>query len=112
MEEKLKNTDSAEIIVDDLVVWGRKEERNEKCFEQVWEHALKSGLNLNCKNCKLNINRITYVGHILSSNSLRPNPKLVEAIVDMPEPYNKEELATLSPLMYRGLRRPTTVFWT
>ena len=73
MEEEFEDIEGAEIIVDDLVVWGQNDEEHDKRLEQVLEHALKSGLKLNRKRCKFSINHITYVGHIFSSNGLEPN---------------------------------------
>ena len=91
--KKSSDIEGADIIVDGLAVWGRNDEEHDKRLEQVLERALKSGLKLNSKKCKFNVNRITYVGHIFSSNGLEPNPECMEAIVDMLEPNNKEELA-------------------
>ena len=103
MEEEFGDIEGAEIIVGDLVVWGRNDEERDKRLEQVLERALKSGLKLNRKKCKFSVNRITYVGHIFSSNGLEPNPERVEAIVDMPEPNSKEELATfMGMITYLG----------
>ena len=103
MEEAFGDIEGAEIIVDDLVVWGRNDEEHDKRLEQALERALKSGLKLNRKKCKFSVNRITYVGHIFSSNGLEPNPERVEAIVDLPEPNSKEELATfMGMITYLG----------
>ena len=58
---------------------------------------------MNRKKCKFSINRITYVGHIFSSNGLKPNPERVEVNVEMTEPNNKEELATfMGMITYLG----------
>ena len=53
MEEEFGDIESAEIIVDDLVVWGRNDEDHDKRIEQVLERVLKSGLQLNQKNASL-----------------------------------------------------------
>jgi len=34
----------------------------------------------------------TYIGHILSKDGMKPNPKKIEAIVNMPCPDSQEEL--------------------
>ena len=49
MEEEFGDIEGAEIIVDDLVVWGRNDEEHDKRPEQILEGALKSGLKLNKK---------------------------------------------------------------
>ena len=53
MEEEFGDIKSAEIIVDDLVVWGRNDEEHDKLIEQVLERVLKPGLQLNQKNASL-----------------------------------------------------------
>ena len=53
MEEEFEDIDCAEIIVDDLVVWGRNDEEYDKRLEQILERELKSGLKLNRKNASL-----------------------------------------------------------
>ena len=57
MEEEFGDTEGAKRIVDDLVVWGRNEE-HDKRLEQVLECALKSGLKLHRKKCKVSVRRL------------------------------------------------------
>ena len=54
------------------------------------------------KNLKLNPDKVTiaaqeveYFGHVTSSEGLKPDPKKVKAIQNMPPPTNKEELQTM-----------------
>ena len=47
MEEEFGDIEGDEIVVDDLVVWGRNDEEHDKHLEQVLECTLKSGLKLN-----------------------------------------------------------------
>ena len=53
MEEEFGDIEGAEIIVNDLVVWGRNDEEHDKRLEQVLECALKSGLKLNRKKMQV-----------------------------------------------------------
>ena len=59
MEEEFGDIKGAEIIVDDLVVWGGgggwNDEEHDKRLEQVLERALKSGLKLNQKDASLGL---------------------------------------------------------
>ena len=80
---------------------GQNDEEHDKRLEQVLEHALKSGQKMSRR--KFSIDHITYAGHIFKSNDIEPNPEHVEAIVDMLEPSNKEELATfIGMITYLG----------
>ena len=47
MEEEFGDIEGAEIILDDLLVWGHNNEEHDKHLKQVLECALKSGLKLN-----------------------------------------------------------------
>ena len=47
---------------------------------------------LNLAKCIFEATEITYLGHILSGDGMRANPKEMSAIRDMPAPCNKEDL--------------------
>lgn len=48
---------------------------------------------MNPDKVRLAVDNVKYLGHILSTTGLLPDPDKVSAIVNFPEPKNKEELA-------------------
>ena len=52
-------------------------------------------MKLNLKKCEIVKEEITFLGHLLTSEGIKPDPQKVTAIKDMPYPENKEALQRL-----------------
>jgi hypothetical protein len=51
-----------------------------------------AGLKLNASKCPLGINRITYLGHIISKHGIEVDPDKVQAVRDFFVPQNTSEV--------------------
>ena len=92
MEEIFQDIQGCEVIVDDLLVWGTTEEEHDQNLIKVLERAREVNLKLNKKKTRIRVKEVTYIGHTLTADGLKPDTKKVEAIVKMPTPQSKEEL--------------------
>jgi len=92
MSEIFEDIKSVEVIVDDLLIWGESDQQHDDRLMQVLDRARERNLKLNIQKCQIKRNKISYVGHILTKEGLRPDTKKTEAILNMPSPKNKEEL--------------------
>ena len=52
------------------------------------ERLRKSNLQLNCDKCVFLKNKVRYLGHILSQDGVRPDPRKLEAVDKFPRPKN------------------------
>ena len=77
---------------DDIVVWGRTQKEQEERLFRVLERVRASGLKLNLSKCVFSQKEITFLGHIISDQGIRPDPSKTSAIRDMPVPKSKVEL--------------------
>jgi len=103
MSEMFCDIEGVEVVVDDLLIWGESDEEHDSRLIQVLERARHRNLRLNKSKCQLKKDAITYVGHVLSKDGLKPDPNKTEAIANMPCPKNKEELQRfLGMLTYLG----------
>ena len=46
--------------------------------------AREARLKLNGQKCKFRVNQAAYIGHLLSSEGMKADPKRIQAIVDVP----------------------------
>ena len=64
------------------------------CFKRM-PFVLKKGeeinLTLNKEKCHFRVHQVFYIGHILNSNGVQPDPEKVRAIQDMPPPTDRRE---------------------
>ena len=87
-----QDIEGVEVIVDDLVVWGENVEQHDERLRQVLDRCRKRNLKLYREKCHIRVSEVHYVGHVLSADGVKPDPKKVEAILTMPTPANREGL--------------------
>jgi len=52
-------------------------------------------LTLNREKCQFSVHEVAYIGHILNSSGVQPDPEKVKAIQDMPPPSDKKGVERL-----------------
>ena len=92
MSEMFEDIQGVEVVVDDLLIWGTTEEEHDARLEEVLRRAQQRNLKLNKDKSQIKLKQISYIGHILGEDGIRPDPKKVTAVVEMKSPTNKEEL--------------------
>ena len=77
---------------DDIIIWAETKEIHDARVKQVLTRIRDSGLKLNKDKCTFGARELTFLGHIISAEGVKPDPRKVEAITKMPIPTNKTEL--------------------
>lgn len=89
--------------LDDVLVGGSTREEAYRRLEMVLQRLQEYGVKCNEGKCKFLQKEVEYLGFILTSEGIKPQDSLVQAIKDAPEPTNKDELrAYLGLLNYYG----------
>jgi len=96
MHTALQGLHGVEVIADDILVFGCGD-TEEECqhdhgtnLKQLLQRAREQNLKLNKKKLKLCLPEVSYMGHCLTRDGLRPDPAKVKAISDMPRPDSKK----------------------
>ncbi len=98
MQEHVEGLHGVEVIADDFVVvgfgntpeeWNADHDRNVRAF---LERCREKNLRLKKEKAQLRKTEVAFIGHILTSDGLKPDPKKVEAINDMPHPKDVQSL--------------------
>ena len=96
MHTTLQGLSGVEVITDDILVfecgdtveeWQRDHDAN---LQGLLQRAREKNLKLNKKKLKLCQSEVSYMGHHLTRDGLRPDPAKVRAIKDVPRPDNKK----------------------
>lgn len=69
------------VISDDVIVYGRSQCEHYEALRQVLNRIRERGLTLNFEKCELNLERITFLGAVLSASGV-PDPEKVRAVVE------------------------------
>ena len=87
----VEDLDGVEVIMDDVIVAGDETTHDER-LTKFLERASTQGLKLNREKCKIRQREVPYVGHLLTAEGLKMDPRKVEAIREMPTPNSKEDV--------------------
>ena len=79
-EEALGDIQCVHVIADDLIISAKEDATTSR----VLERARQQNVKFNANNIQYKVNTVTYMGHIISADGMRPDPRKVEAIIDMP----------------------------
>ena len=94
MDPMVEDLDGVEAIMYDVTVSGDETTHDER-LQKFLERASKQGLKLNKEKCKIRQTQVAYVGHLLTSEGLKIDPRKVKAVQEMPEPQSKEDVKRL-----------------
>ena len=80
------------VYLDDILVYSKNKEEHEQHLRQVLQRLKDNQLYARLSKCTFFTNSIEYLGHIVDGDGLRPNPQLVQALMDFPQPRTLKEL--------------------
>lgn len=86
------NYDKCLVYLDDLIIFGRSLEQHNRNLMTVFSRLRKMNLKLNPSKCEFLKKQILYLGHIISSEGISPDPEKVLAIKDYPRPTTSDEV--------------------
>ena len=90
--------------MDDIIIWSPSVEQHRRDVRTVLQCLRDEGLSINVEKCKFDVEETRYLGHILSTSGIRPDPRKVQALLDWPVPKTAKEIHQFHGLgsYYRG----------
>ncbi|UYV82952.1 hypothetical protein LAZ67_22001514, partial [Cordylochernes scorpioides] len=78
--------------LDDVVVYAKDIQELEERLRKVLQRFDKVGIRLNRNKCKFAMEELDILGHIVSSEGIKPDNRKIEAVLNFPIPKNIEML--------------------
>ncbi|XP_047987218.1 uncharacterized protein LOC125227069 [Leguminivora glycinivorella] len=78
--------------LDDLIILSESFEQHVEDLEKVLKVLKENNLTINLAKCHFCCNSVKYLGHVITSSGLQPDPTKVEAITSLPQPRNLKHL--------------------
>jgi hypothetical protein len=81
-------------IIDYILIYGEGDTEEEAIadhnvkFRTLMERCKERNLKLNKDKLSLKMKEVKFIGHLITSKGLKPDPEKVGAILDMPKPTN------------------------
>lgn len=80
------------VYLDDVCIFSRTFESHLQHIEEVFKRLKEAGLKLRPNKCKFALRQIKYLGHIISSDGIMPDPEKVSAVQEYPVPQSLKDL--------------------
>ena len=92
LQQALHGLTGVAVVADDILVYGVGKAMEEARLNhdanllQLLDRAREQHLKLNKDKMRLHLTEVLYIGHVISTKGIQPDPSKVEAICGMPEP--------------------------
>ena len=79
-------------LMDDILVFGKDCVEHDKRLYMAMSQIQQAELTLNAEKCEFWKDKLTFLGHIISKQSISPDPDKLKAIAEIPSPTTVTEL--------------------
>ena len=88
MDQVLLGLQGTELFVylDDIVIYAKDLEDHGKKVRRLLKQLKEANLSLQQEKCKFLLKKIAYLGHIITDKGVKPDPKKIEAVQNLPRP--------------------------
>ena len=78
--------------MDDIVVHGSNQQEHDERFIHSLRRLENEGVTLNKTKCKISKNSISFLGHVVSADGVKPDQSKVEVVLNVSEPEGVSSL--------------------
>ena len=91
MTEILQGIDGVICYFDDILLHSKTDSEHETLLNRITERLQEVGLQLNTGKCELRKHEVTFLGHVINSQGVRPDSTKVDAIKNLSAPSDVSE---------------------
>ena len=75
--------------MDDIIVFGEDHAQHDAALKIVLQRIRDNNLKLNKDKCQFGVPRLVFLGDLITEDGIKPDPKKISAIQNMPPPTDK-----------------------
>lgn len=98
-----KNFETVLLYLDDVIIYSKSYEDHLKHLAEVFQVLIKHGLKIKPSKCYLLKPEVKYLGHVVSSEGVKPDPEKIAAVRNWPTPTTLKEVRSF--LSFAGYYR-------
>ena len=95
LQQALEGLDNVHCVADDIIVHGTDEADLHAKLQKLLQRCDEHGIRLNKQKCQFDVQEITFLGHVVTADGLKPDPSKIEAVLEMDNPVDKEAVERL-----------------
>ena len=95
MHKTIEGLDGIEVIADDFLITGKDDAEHDANLQAFLNRCRERNLVLNAEKVRYKLQEVSFMGCLLTDEGMKPDPRKVEAILDMPMPTDVEGVRRL-----------------
>ena len=80
------------VYIDDIIVWSKDFDSHMLHLQQIFDRLEQANLTLKASKCQFAVERVKYLGHILSRTGVEPDPDKIAIVETYPAPKNPKQV--------------------
>ncbi|KAA0058942.1 pol protein [Cucumis melo var. makuwa] len=80
------------VFIDDILIYSKTEAEHEEHLRQVLETLRANRLYAKFSKCEFLLKKVSFLGHVMSSEGVSMDPTKIEAVTNWPRPSNVSEI--------------------
>ncbi len=92
MSEAFADIKGVQVVVDDILIHAPTTAEHDQRLRAVLNRAREMGIKFNPDKSKIGMTEVSYVGHVISKDGLKPSPERIRAVANMPTPTCKADV--------------------
>ena len=94
-EETFGDICDVHMVADDMIIASETESAHDATLLKVMTRAQEKGVKFNKKKIQFKVAEVNYLGNIITPEGIKPDPKKIAAIANMPTPHDRQSLLRL-----------------
>ena len=94
-EETFGDIGDVHMVADDMIIASETESAHDATLLKVMTRAQEKGVKFNKKKIQFKVAEVNYLGNIITPEGIKPDPKKISAIANMPTPHDRQSLLRL-----------------
>ena len=92
MSQVLDGLPGVACLMDDVIIFGTTLEEHDLRLKSTLQRLQTAGITLNTSKCEFRKSQIKFLGQVVGVNGIQPDPNMISAIKDLPEPQNISDI--------------------
>ena len=80
MSHMLSGLQGVACMMDDVLVFGQTQAEHDQRLKAVLERIKRAGATLNADKCEFSVDKVKFLGHVIDTAGIHPDPDKVSAI--------------------------------